>query len=99
MQLENFDLNEFLDDYVPKNTNHIFKHYLKNKKLKDYSLLTPELLPELIIGKTYLKYIDKQYSRNLKIYHGGILISGGYYEKSTYRSCQNYRKWTHIMIK
>jgi len=99
MTSENFVLDDFLDNYVPKNPDYIFKHYLKNKKLKDYQVMTPEKYPGLIIGKTYIKYIDKQYSRNLKIHHGGILVSGGFYEKTTYHTCNDFNQWTHLMLK
>src|SRR5690606_26699605 len=97
--MDDFNLDDFLVSYVPKDSDKIIKNYLKNKKLKDYAVLTTEVYSDMIIGKTYIKYIDKKFSSNLKIHHGGILISGGYYAKNMYVSSYETEKWTHLTLK
>lgn len=94
-----FSLDNFLDTYEPIDSQKILSHYLKNKKLRHYAILNNNLYNDVVLGKTYIKYIKNEYSPGLKIYHGGILLSGGLYTKYGYKSCSDYKKWTHCMLK
>jgi len=99
MESDDLEFNDFIESYQPKNSEKVLKSYLKQPKLSDYNILKPELYADMIVGKTYIKYIDNVYSYDLKVHSGGILISGGTYTKKGYKETSKVNLWTHLMLK
>jgi hypothetical protein len=98
---DNFDVDMFLKNYVPASPENVLNERLKNnKKLKGYQVLSKKTINNMVIGKTYIKYIKNTVNYDMKyLQSGGILIDGGTSQKNGFKHLENPADWTHLMLK
>jgi hypothetical protein len=99
-----FDINQFLKSYRPKNLTTYLVPYLKCVALKGYHLLEHYNADKLIPRRTYVKYIkiDEAFKDGFYDNHirpGGILIGGGHIINGMFNKTHNNKLWTHLMLK
>ena len=104
MNKDSFDLDTFLANYEPKSLQDSLKHYLNDRQLTDYSVVTKHNLHKLVPGKTYIRYATISNAGGINpgrnsIKNGGILLSGGYLSKNGYKELSDVLTWTHMMLK
>jgi len=97
---DNFDLDDFLKNYIPKSSEDALKLCLKNKKLKGYNILSKKTIKEIIPGKTYIKYIKNTANYDVEeLQSGGIFVAGGISQKNGFKHMEKSIDWTHLMLK
>uniref|UniRef100_A0A6C0C8L3 Uncharacterized protein n=1 Tax=viral metagenome TaxID=1070528 RepID=A0A6C0C8L3_9ZZZZ len=96
----NFDLNNFLESYVPKSSENALKGCLCDKRLQGYQILSKKNMKDLIAGKTYIKYIKNGIGYDMKLLQtGGIFVAGGMSQKNGFKHTEIPEEWTHLMLK
>lgn len=100
----NFDLDDFLKNYKPKDLEVSLINYLKCDKLDGYDVLKYNNRHLLVKGNTYVKYVpiekssnDKNYESHIKL--GGILLSGGKIINRYYKAYENESQWKYLLLK
>lgn len=91
---------KFKQNHKPKIIN--FAPYLKQPKLKDYTILSDKNVLET--RNTYIKFIraadlfvDKKYAEHIKC--GGILLKGQCLKNNVLTGTDVKSKWTHLTLK
>ena len=99
-----FNLQSFLESYMPKNIISEMAPYTISKKLAGYTFVDKTSINRIVPGKTYVKYIrineafkDTKYDDHIRA--GGIVLWGGIVIDGLLEKVSDPKKWTHLVIK
>lgn len=102
--MNNFDLESFLKNYKPKSLVKYLQPYMTLSKLRRYHLLEDHNKSELIVRRTYVKYIkiDQTFKKKKlcnDVKTGGILIGGGIFQGDKFLNRDDVKEWKYLMLK
>ena len=99
-----FDLDDFLDNYKPKDIEDYLKHYINNKKLRGYRLLKNNDAAVLEPNRHYIRYVkitdtkEDEIDVDHKIHGGGFYVTGGYLSKGFFTRTNDSKKISHLQL-